>query len=127
MGSHGKLSAELQLPLEPQPYAMQTLSAEDSSLRFAEDTVTVVTGSSRGLGLGFVKRILETTKSKVIATARKPQASKPLQALSKQHPNRLTLLTLDTEDESSIRVRRSLQPCRPCMTGVPGMFVASAL
>ena len=105
---------------------MQTVPAENNSLAFTEDTVTVVTGSSRGLGLGFVKHILETTDSTVFATARKPQASEQLQALSKEHPNRLKLLTLDTEDEISIQVGRSLKPCTLRTTAIP-QFKTSAL
>lgn len=71
---------------------------------FSADSVVVITGCSRGLGLEFVKQILETTESHVVATARNPQKSDALTGLSKQYQNRLKLVTLDTEDESSIKV-----------------------
>ena len=96
---------------------MQTAAAE-CPFTLNEDTVAVITGTSRGLGLGIVKHISETTDSKVIATAGNPQASKPLRTLSKEHSNRLTLLTLDTEDERSIQV---CKPCRPRTTAMPAL------
>ena len=71
---------------------------------FSTDSVVVITGCSRGLGLEYVKQILETTESHVVATARNPQKSDALTRLSKQYEERLKLVTLDTEDESSIKV-----------------------
>ena len=71
---------------------------------FSVDSVVVITGCSRGLGLEYVKQILETTESHVVATARNPQKSDALTGLSKQYDKRLKLVTLDTEDESSIKV-----------------------
>ena len=67
------------------------------------ESVVVVTGSSRGLGFEFVKQILESTKSHVVATARNPDKSDALTALAKQQPDRLKLVALDTGDESSIK------------------------
>lgn len=71
---------------------------------FSVDSVVVITGCSRGLGLEYVKQILETTESHVVATARNPQKSDALIGLSKLYDKRLKLVTLDTEDESSIKV-----------------------
>ena len=71
---------------------------------FSADSVVVITGCSRGLGLEFVKQLLETTESHVVATARNPQKSDALTGLSKQYQKRLKLVTLNTEDESSIKV-----------------------
>ncbi|MCJ1302257.1 hypothetical protein MMC08_005060 [Hypocenomyce scalaris] len=67
------------------------------------ESVVVVTGSSRGLGFEFVKQILESTKSHVVATARNPDKSDALTALAKQQPDRLKLVAVDTGDESSIK------------------------
>ena len=71
---------------------------------FTADTVVVITGCSRGLGLEFVKQILDTTESHVVATARNPQKCEALTGLSSQYEKRLKLVTLDTEDEASIKV-----------------------
>jgi len=59
----------------------------------------LITGSNRGLGLGFVKAYL-AKGDKVIATCRNPQAAIELQELAKSNPN-LSILPLDvTSDES---------------------------
>ena len=81
-------------------------------VQFSADTVVVITGCSRGLGLEFVKQILETTESHVVATARSPQKSEALTGLSSQHEKRLKLVALDTEDEASIKVRVFASCCR---------------
>ncbi|KAK9858414.1 hypothetical protein WJX84_005058 [Apatococcus fuscideae] len=69
---------------------------------FSPDTVVVVTGASRGLGLEFVKQLLKTSQSRVVATARNPTGSKGLSALVEQFADRLNLITLDTSSDSSI-------------------------
>ena len=71
---------------------------------FSANSVVVITGCSRGLGLEYVKQVLETTDSHVVATARNPQKSDALTGLSRQYQDRLKLVTLDTEDEASIKV-----------------------
>ena len=75
-----------------------------ASVTFDAQSVVVITGSSRGLGLEFVKQLLDTTESHVVATARDPQKALSLTALAKQQPNRLKLVALDTGDEISIKV-----------------------
>ena len=64
----------------------------------------MISGASRGLGLGLVERVLELQNTRVIAAARNPGKSEELQTLAKDSPDRLTLLTLDTSVESSIKV-----------------------
>lgn len=64
----------------------------------------LISGASRGLGLGLVERVLELQDARVIAAARNPGKSEELQTLAKDSPDRLTLFTLDTSNESSIRV-----------------------
>lgn len=68
------------------------------------DAVYVVTGGNRGLGVEHVKQFLEKTKVKVVATARQPNKADELQALLKQHPDRLSVIQLDTASEKSIKV-----------------------
>ena len=75
-----------------------------ATVTFDAQSVVVITGSSRGLGLEFVRQLLDTTESHVVATARNPQKAESLTALAKQQPDRLTLIALDTGDESSIKV-----------------------
>ena len=75
-----------------------------ATVTFDAQSVVVITGSSRGLGLEFVKQLLDTTESHVVATARDPQKADSLTALAKKQPDRLKLVSLDTGDESSIKV-----------------------
>lgn len=67
-------------------------------------TTYLISGASRGLGLGLVERVLELEGTRVFAAARNPGKSEELQTLAKDSPDRLTLLTLDTSDEASIKV-----------------------
>ena len=71
---------------------------------FSPDTVAVVTGSSRGLGLEFVKQLLENSQTRVVATARNPTGAKGLTALTEKFADRLKLIALDTSDDSGIEV-----------------------
>ncbi len=67
-------------------------------------TVYLITGASRGLGLGLVQRVLELQDTVVFAAARSPAKSQELQALCKDHPDRVFTVTVDTADEKSIKV-----------------------
>ncbi|KAI0081008.1 NAD(P)-binding protein [Panus rudis PR-1116 ss-1] len=56
----------------------------------------LITGSSRGIGLGLVEALLKDAQNFVIATARNPTRSEGLQQLSGRYPvDRLAVLTLD--------------------------------
>lgn len=77
-------------------------------MHFTSDTVVVITGSNRGLGLEFARQIIDNTDAVVVATARNLAKCDQLQALAKQNTSRLQLVTLDAVDESSIEV---LQAC----------------
>ncbi|KAL4856211.1 putative oxidoreductase [Chlorella vulgaris] len=65
--------------------------------------VALVQGSSRGLGLEFVRQLLQRPDHSVVATCRSPSASQQLQDLQRQHgADRLLLVPLDPNDELSI-------------------------
>ena len=71
------------------------------------DAVFVVTGGNRGLGLEHVKQFLEKTAVKVVATARQPAKADQLNGLLQKHPDRLSVIELDTSDEASVEVLHS--------------------
>ena len=64
--------------------------------------VALVQGSSRGLGLEFVRQLVERPNTRVVATCRTPAAAEQLQALQQRHAGRLHIVQLDSTDESSI-------------------------
>ncbi len=69
----------------------------------ATPTKSFVQGASRGLGLEFVRQLLDGhPESTVFASCRNPSAALELQALLAQHPTRLTLLELDVTKEGSV-------------------------
>lgn len=76
--------------------------ASVATMHFTADTVIVITGSCRGLGLEFVKHFLEYTDSKVVATARSLSKADILRTLITQYAKRLQTVALDTSEESSI-------------------------
>ena len=59
-------------------------------------------GSSRGLGLEFVRQLLQRPDTSVVATCRTPPAAAQLLELQQQHGARLAVLQLDSTDEASI-------------------------
>ena len=65
-------------------------------------TNVLITGCSRGLGLGLARGLLKTTDWSVVATARKPSESKDLTALKEKYGDRILLLSLDVEKDESI-------------------------
>jgi len=62
--------------------------------------VVVVTGSSRGIGRGFVKHFLHQG-AQVIATCRNPSSSE-LQSEFKTYSDKLSVVALDVADEKSV-------------------------
>lgn len=68
------------------------------------ETVFVVTGGNRGLGIEHVKQLLEKTKVMIVATARQPTKAEELNELHKQYSDRLSIIELDTSSEESIEV-----------------------
>ena len=64
----------------------------------------VIQGASRGIGLGFVRALLEDERVEtLVATSRHPEQSDPLRWLRDEHPRRLHLVELDVTDEASVR------------------------
>ncbi|KAH3706498.1 C-factor-like [Dreissena polymorpha] len=65
--------------------------------------VTLVQGSSRGIGLQFCKALLlRKPNTVVIATCRSPEGAMDLEALRSQDPHRLHVLKIDVTQESHI-------------------------
>ncbi|KAJ7570312.1 hypothetical protein O6H91_01G114600 [Diphasiastrum complanatum] len=65
--------------------------------------VSLVQGASKGLGLEFVRQLLERDpKNKVIATCRSPSKAVGLATLKHQHTQRLSILPLDVTNEPAI-------------------------
>ncbi len=70
---------------------------------------TLITGTSRGLGLEFVRQYAASGWN-VLACARQPAGSTELMTLAAAHPQRVRLMTLDVEDHSAIeRTARELE------------------
>ena len=62
----------------------------------------LVTGSSRGLGLEFVRQLLARGEL-VFAACRQPEQTDELASLKEQHPERLNLIKLDVTKEEDIQ------------------------
>ncbi|KII87119.1 hypothetical protein PLICRDRAFT_42757 [Plicaturopsis crispa FD-325 SS-3] len=58
------------------------------------NTVYLVSGANRGIGLGLAKTLLARENTIVFAGARDPDAATDLHALAKQHPGKLHLVKL---------------------------------
>jgi NAD(P)-dependent dehydrogenase (short-subunit alcohol dehydrogenase family) len=70
---------------------------------------TLITGTSRGIGLGLVKEFLKYSEYRVIATCRTPSLAKDLRKLQKEHSKRLLIFPLDiTLEESHRTLKESL-------------------
>lgn len=91
---------------------MHALDSFFGTLRKPESRVNMptssffVTGANRGIGLGFVREILNRGNS-VVASCRHPDKSKELQDLKKEVGGRLRLETLDVSDEKSFAALRA--------------------
>ncbi len=86
---------------------MTHISKFPTLLPTGADAVYVVTGGNRGLGLEHVRQFLEKTQAHVVATTTKspPSEANNLRLLADQgKSHRLTVVTLDLSDESSIKV-----------------------
>ncbi|KAL6694005.1 putative short-chain dehydrogenases/reductase [Trichoderma pleuroticola] len=85
----------------------------------------LVTGSSRGLGLGFVTELLKEKDNVVIATARNTATSTGLQELKSKHRDgQLHLIDLDVTNIESIR--RAVQETSRLLPGGLDNLVSNA-
>ncbi|MEH2114295.1 SDR family NAD(P)-dependent oxidoreductase [Nostoc sp.] len=63
----------------------------------------LIVGASQGIGLGFVKKLLQDhTIAKIYATSRQPESASELIALVDKYPERLICLEIDITDELQI-------------------------
>lgn len=77
----------------------------EASRRNADtDAVFVVNGASRGIGLQFVKSLVERTEGTVVACCRSPESATGLNEfiVSLDDPSRVCVVPLDMEDQQSI-------------------------
>ncbi|KAJ6847043.1 uncharacterized protein M6B38_284550 [Iris pallida] len=71
--------------------------------REEEGGVSMVQGASRGIGLEFVRQLLEKNdKGQVVATCRNPDGATGLLELKRKFMERLNILPLDVRNESTI-------------------------
>jgi NAD(P)-dependent dehydrogenase (short-subunit alcohol dehydrogenase family) len=87
----------------------------------------LVQGASRGLGLAFVRTLLEREGvRRVFASARAPERSPGLAALRERYAERLHLIRLDVRDEASIetaaRLVRETSPHLHLLLNVAGIL-----
>jgi NAD(P)-dependent dehydrogenase (short-subunit alcohol dehydrogenase family) len=72
-------------------------------LQEINNVTALIVGASRGIGLGFVKALLQQTNvTKIYATYRDPSTAEELLILSQQHPEKLVCLAVDITDETTI-------------------------
>ncbi|KAJ4912753.1 NAD(P)-binding Rossmann-fold superfamily protein [Raphanus sativus] len=78
-------------------------SSSSSSLPNWEGGVSMVQGASRGIGLEFVRQLLENSKKgHVVATCRNPKEATDLVNLKNSFSERLFIQKLDVTDETTI-------------------------
>lgn len=78
-------------------------SSSSSSLHNWEGGVSMVQGASRGIGLEFVRQLLENSKKgHVVATCRNPKEATSLINLKNSFSERLFIQKLDVTDETTI-------------------------
>lgn len=61
----------------------------------------LITGANRGIGLALTRQLLQDD-ARIFASCRAPDRADALNELSQRHPNRVTVLQLDINDEASI-------------------------
>lgn len=62
----------------------------------------LITGANRGIGYELTRQYLEQGDARVFATCRAPDRADALKDLARNHPNRVTIVPLDINDEASI-------------------------
>ena len=75
----------------------------DALSHFLPSSTSLFLLTSTGIGLEFVRQLLQRRpEEKVVATCRNPSAAHELQDLVARHPDRLSVVGLDTSDPQSI-------------------------
>ena len=109
--SSSAIASSFKAPVPPEshghpvfPHIEFNHSKNANSLNRSSDSnaVFVVSGASRGIGLQFVSSLLERTKGKIIACCRSPATADQLNNIASQHNDRIEVLPLDLEDQSTI-------------------------
>nr|ACP27630.1 short-chain dehydrogenase/reductase [Oncidium hybrid cultivar] len=100
-----KLSYMFRVSLRPPPLGKSVPNVRFcSTVSQWEDGVSMVQGASSGIGLEFVRQLLEkNNKGRVIATCRNPGGATSLLELKGKFEDRLNILPLDVTDESTIK------------------------
>ncbi|KAJ3674502.1 hypothetical protein LUZ60_005118 [Juncus effusus] len=100
----------MKLALFP-PYILRSMIRRaffSSATRCEEGGISMVQGASRGIGLEFVRQLLQRNeKGQVVATCRDPNDATDLQNLQRDFTNRLHILPLDVTNESTIQAAAS--------------------
>uniref|UniRef100_A0A1D1ZY67 C-factor n=2 Tax=Auxenochlorella protothecoides TaxID=3075 RepID=A0A1D1ZY67_AUXPR len=105
--------------LHQAPTLVRCLATQAQSSGGAETPSSyLIQGASRGMGLEFVRQLLtDDAKGTVFATCRSPAAATDLQALQKEHGDRLHVIKLDATDESSIEeAAKEVSAVTPCLS-----------
>ncbi|KAL1205316.1 Zerumbone synthase [Cardamine amara subsp. amara] len=85
-------------------FATSSSSSSSSSFPNWEGGVSMVQGASRGIGLEFVRQLLENSKKGyVVATCRNPKEATSLSDLKNRFSDRLFIQKLDVTDETTIQ------------------------
>ena len=72
---------------------------------FAHPFNALVTGASRGLGLGFVRALMAAPQLNLIyAACRRPHDAQALSAIAREHPQKLRVLALDVTREADFAI-----------------------
>nr|AAM91644.1 unknown protein [Arabidopsis thaliana] len=85
-------------------------TSSSSSVPNWKGGVSMVQGASRGIGLEFVRQLLENNKNGyVVATCRNPKEATSLSDLKNRFSERLFIQKLDVTDETTIEVVSTLK------------------
>ncbi|GAB4829426.1 hypothetical protein Ancab_019097 [Ancistrocladus abbreviatus] len=88
----------------PSAFFRSSASVASSSIPKGEGAVSMVQGASRGIGLEFVKQLLEKDRNgHVFATCRNPSQSAGLLDLKNRFPERLSISQLDVTVENTVK------------------------
>ena len=113
--SSSAIAASFKAPIPPESHGhpvfphidfsnQSNANNENNSLDRNSDpnAVFVISGASRGIGLQFVISLLERTQGKIVACCRSPSTAHQLNEIASQHTDRIEVVTLDIEDQSTI-------------------------